>query len=205
MSDTSDKKNKTSKKKESGFVALLKGMGCFFVCLFFFTIVTIGAGFYFFVPIIRAVAAEEKLPDFEGPTEHDFWSLQEKTIGNNEENKDLNKLGLNGGEYNALLASIQIPPVSGFCLNKVRHSYKNKELRYYLIGSGYTFRKLVISFVVFKDGDNSYPSEIRVNSWKVPGDTFKDKYVKGIISDVADADKTGLLNKIISGKVNPFE
>ena len=204
MSDTSDKK-KTVKKKESGFVSLLKGIGCFFVCFFFFSLITIGASFYFFVPIIRAVSAEEKLPEFEGPTEHDFWSLQEKTIGNKEEAADINKLGLTSGEYNALLASIQIPPVSGFCLSKVRHSYKNKELRYYLIGSGYTFRKLVISFVVFKDGEKSYPSEIRVNSWKVPGDTFKDKYVKSLISDVATADKTGLLNKIISGKINPFE
>ena len=204
MSDTSDKKNKTSKKKESGFVALLKGMGCFFVCLFFFTIITVGAGLYFFVPIIRAVAAEEKLPEFEGPTEHDFWSIQEKTIGN-KDSQDYNTFGLTSGEYNALLASIQIPPVSGFCLNKVRHSYKNKELRYYLIGSGYTFRKLVISFVVFKDGSHSYPSEIRVNSWKVPGDTLKEKYVKGVICDVADADKSGLLKNIISGSLNPFE
>ena len=205
MSDTSDKKSKTAKKKkESGFVALLKGMGCFFVCLFFFTIITVGAGFYSFVPIIRAVAAEEKLPEFEGPTEHDFWSLQEKTIGN-KDSQDYKSLGLTSGEYNALLASIQIPPVSGFCLNKVRHSYKNKELRYYLIGSGYTFRKLVISFVVFKDAANSYPSEIRVNSWKVPGDTLKEKYVKGVISDVAEADKSGLLKKIISGSLNPFE
>ncbi|MBR4569830.1 MAG: hypothetical protein IKO19_04105 [Candidatus Riflebacteria bacterium] len=204
MSDTSDKKNKTSKKKESGFVALLKGMGCFFVCLFFFTIISVGAGIYFFVPIIRAVAAEEKLPEFEGPTEHDFWSLQEKTIGN-KDSKDYNSLGLTSGEYNALLASVQIPPVSGFCLNRVRHSYKNKELRYYLIGSGYTFRKLVISFVVFKDGQHSFPSEIRVNNWKVPGDTLKEKYVKGIIGDVADADKSGLLKKIISGALNPFE
>jgi hypothetical protein len=204
MSDTSDKKNKTVKKKESGFVALLKGMGCFFVCLFFFIAVATGAGFYFFVPIIRAVAAEEKLPDFEGPTEHDFWSLQEKTIANGEESQDINKLSLTSGEYNAMLASIQIPPVSGFCLSKVRHSYKNKELRYFLIGSGYTFRKLIISFVVFKDGTKSYPSEIRVNSWKVSGDTLKEKYVKGVIDDVADADKSGLLKKIISGTLNPF-
>ena len=205
MSDTSDKKNKTVKKKESGFVALLKGMGCFFVCLFFFIAVVTGVGFYYFVPIIRAVAAEEKLPDFEGPTEHDFWSLQEKTIANGEESQNTNKLSLTSGEYNAMLASIQIPPVSGFCLSKVRHSYKNKELRYFLIGSGYTFRKLIISFVVFKDGTKSYPSEIRVNSWKVPGDTFKEKYVRSIITDVADADKTGLLKKIISGALNPFE
>ena len=204
MSDTSDK-NKTVKKKESGFVALLKGMGCFFVCLFFFSIITIGISFYFFVPIIKAVATEEKLPDFEGPAEHDFWSLQENSIGNNGDAVDVNKLGLSSGEYNALLASIQIPPVSGFCLSKIRHCYKNKELRYYLIGSGYTFRKLVISFVVFKDGAKCYPSEIRVNSWKVPGDTVKEKYVKGIISDIANADKTGILNKIISGKLNPFE
>ena len=205
MSDTSDTKNKTVKKKESSFVALLKGMGCFFVCLFAFSIIALGSGFYFFVPIIRAVSVEDKLPAFEGPTEHDFWSLQEKRVANGEETQDFNKLSLTSGEYNALLSSIEIPPVSGFCLSKVRHSYKNKELRYFLIGSGYTFRKLVISFVVFKDGEKSYPSEIRVNSWKVPGDTIKEKYVKGIIADVANADKTGLLKKIISGNLNPFE
>ena len=204
MSDTSDKK-KTVKKKESGFVSLLKGIGCFFVCFIFFFLLAAGAGFYFFVPIIRAVAVEDKLPAFEGPTEHDFWSLQEKSIGSKEGTEDIRQLGLTSGEYNAMLASIQIPPVSGFCLSKVRHSYINKELRYYLIGSGYTFRKLVISFVVFKDGNKSYPSEIRVNSWKVPGDTLKEKYVKSIISDVASADKSKLLEKIISGKINPFE
>ena len=205
MSDSSDKKHKAVKKKESGFITLIKGVGCFFVCLFLFSALFAGLGFYFFVPIIRAVAAEEKLPDFEGPTEHDFWSLQEKSISNNDETVDINKLGLSSGEYNALLSSIQIPPVAGFCLNKVRHSYKNKELRYFLIGSGYTFRKLVISFVVFKDKETAYPSEIRVNSWKVPGDTLKEKYVKSVINDIAKADKSRLLEKIITGKINPFE
>ena len=199
MSESSPKKKTV--KKESSFIAFIKGMGCFFVCLLMFSALIIGAGLYYFVPIIKAVSVEEKLPDFEGPSEHDFWSLQEKLLGS----QDIGSLKLTNGEYNALLASIRIPPVSGFCLSRVRHSYKDKELRYYLIGSGYAFKKLVISFVIFKDGQNSYPSEIRVNSWRVPGDTLKDKYVKGIINDVADTDKSGLLKKIISGNINPFE
>ena len=199
MSESSPKKKTV--KKESSFIAFIKGMGCFFVCLLMFSALIIGAGLYYFVPIIKAVSVEEKLPDFEGPSEHDFWSLQEKLLGS----QDIGSLKLTNGEYNALLASIRIPPVSGFCLSRVRHSYKDKELRYYLIGSGYAFKKLVISFVIFKDGQNSYPSEIRVNSWRVPGDTLKDKFLKGIIKDVADTDKSGLLKKIISGNLNPFE
>ena len=199
MSESSPKK-KTA-KKESSFIAFIKGMGCFFVCLLMFSALIIGAGLYYFVPIIKAVSVEEKLPDFEGPSEHDFWSLQEKLLGS----QDIGSLKLTNGEYNALLASIRIPPVSGFCLSRVRHSYKDKELRYYLIGSGYAFKKLVISFVIFKDGQNSYPSEIRVNNWRVPGDTLKDKFVKGIITDVSDTDKSGILKKIISGNLNPFE
>lgn len=195
-------------KKESSFIALIKGCGCFFVLLIGFIAIIAGAGFYYFNPIVKSVRTEIKLPEFDGPTEQDFWSLQEKILNKkaaNNENSENSEWDLTPGQFNAMLSSIQIPPVSGFCLNKVRHEYKDKELRYYLIGSGYTIKKLVISFVIFTDGKESYPSEIRVNTWKLPGDSREEKFVKAIITDVANADKSGLLEKIISRKIKPYE
>lgn len=197
-------------KKESSFIALFKGCSCFFVLMFAFIAVVAGVGFYYFAPIFSAVRTEINLPEFEGPSEQDFWSLQEKMLNkkasiDSEDNQEKDEWDLTPGQFNALLSSIQVPPVSGFCLSRVRHEYKDKELRYYLIGSGYTVRKLVISFVVFNNGDNSYPSEIRVNTWKLPGDSREEKFVKAIINDIANADKSGLLEKIISRKIKPYE
>ena len=131
--------------------------------------------------------------------------LNKKASIDSEDNQEKDEWDLTPGQFNALLSSIQVPPVSGFCLSRVRHEYKDKELRYYLIGSGYTVRKLVISFVVFNNGDNGYPSEIRVNTWKLSGDSREEKFVKAIINDIANADKSGLLEKIISRKIKPYE
>ncbi len=190
------------KKKEDGcFISLIKGIGCFFFLLILFNILVIGAGYYFFSPILKSVSTDAVLPEFEGPTDHDFWSLQEKNI------KELiatqQDISLTNGEYNALLSSIRIPPVSGVYLHRVRHYYKDKELRYFLICSGYTIRKLYISFVVGKNEKGFFPSEIKINNWKVPGDSFYEKFTKKIINDLANTDKSGLLTKIITGSLNP--
>ncbi len=196
-------------KKESSFIALFKGCSCFFVLLFGFVIVAAGAGYFYLIPIFSAVRTEINLPDFDGPSEQDFWSLQEKLLNkkadDESESSEKKEWDFTPGQFNAMLSSIQIPPVSGFCLSRVRHEYKDKELRYYLIGSGYMQKRLVISFVVSNDGKNSQPSEIRVNAWKPSGDSKEEKFVKGIITDIANADKSGLLEKIITGQMKPYE
>lgn len=190
------------KKKEDGcFISLIKGIGCFFFLLFIFNILAMGATYYFFSPILESVRTDAKLPIFEGPSDHDFWSLQEKNIKELIANQQ--EINLTNGEYNALLSSIRIPPVSGVYLHRVRHFYKDKELRYYLICSGYTIRKLNISFVVGKNEKGFFPSELKINNWKVPGDSCYERFIKLIIYDLANADKSGLLTKILSGKIKP--
>ncbi len=193
-----------SKKKEDGcFLALLKGFGCFIVSIIFFSIVFLGIGYYFFSPIIKAIRTETALPNFEGPTEHDFWSLQEKQLQDKDNNNSDKEWNLNHGEFNAWLSSIRVPPVSGLYLIKARHSYINNELRYYLICSGYTLKRLNISFIV----DNNNPANIKnikVNSWVIPSGSIYEKYIICLINDIANADKSRLLNKIIQGELKPF-
>ena len=177
----SEKLPKNKKAKEDGcFFSLLKGIGCFFVSFIFFGIIFIGAGYYFFTPIIKYIRTEAILPVFEGPTEHDFWSLQEKNFNKTKDNSN-SKWDLTHGEFNALLSSIRIPPVSGVYLHKVRHNYKNKELRYYLICSGYMMKKLVISFTLDKS-EKPQLSNLSVNSWLVPANSIYENYIKKIMA-----------------------
>ncbi len=195
---------KSKKTKEDGcFVSLIKGIGCFFFSFIFVSILLVIFGYYFIYPVMVGVSADPKLPEFDGPSEHDFWSLQEKHLNIKDKTNEEIHWDLNHGEFNALLSSIRVPPVSLFCLSKVRHSYKDKELRYYLIGSGFLLKKFVISFVVANDSKNYFPSEIRLNNWKVPGDSWYEKKVKNLISDIAIVDKSSLLTKIISGEIKP--
>lgn len=204
MSEPSNQANK-KKKKESSFFILIKGIGCFFFLFSLFIFVSTLICIYLFGPTVSAIRLEDKLPDFDGPTEQDFWSLQEKKLelDKQKDGKEFNNITFSQGQFNALLSSVRIPPVSGFYLSKIRHSYINKELRYYLIGSGYMLRKFVISFVIFNNQSQSYPSEIKINSLKVEHNSLIERYVKNLITECAIADKSGLLNNIITGEFKP--
>ncbi len=191
-------------KKESNFIAFIKGIGCFFFSFISFLTIFILVIFYFITPIISNIRIQQELPNFEGPNEQDFWSLQEKKLGKSfKDNLIDQSFNLTSGEYNAFLSSIRITTTDTFCLLKVRHTFKDKELRYYLIGSGYTLKRLVISFVLSNDGNNTFISEITLNSWKVPGSSLYERYIISIIKDLAKSDKSGILDNIISGKIKP--
>ncbi len=191
---------KNKKKKDGCFISLIKGFGCFLIFLFFFSVLLTGTGYYLFGPIVKAVRTDCALPEFDGPTEHDFWSLQEKQLNKKDGDSD-EIIHLTHGEYNALLSSIRIPPVSGVYLYRVRHISNESYLRYYLICSGYMLKKLVISFIIDKKQNNPYPAQININSWPVPKDSIYEKQINKIIKNMADSDKTKLLTKIISGKI----
>lgn len=192
-------------KKESSFFTLLKGIGCFCVVLGIIVILALFLGIYFLNPIVTSVRIPLELPSFEGPTEQDFWTLQEKKLNLNDidKNKSNTNLELTHGEFNALLSSIRTIAINTFCLHKVRHTYKNKELRYYLIGSGFTLRRFIITFVVANNEKNTFLTEIKVNNWKVPGNSISERFIKNIINEVAQVDKSKVLINIISGNINP--
>lgn len=195
-------------KSKSSLIPMLKGCGCFFVFTFLFISLSIFICLFYVKPIVDSVRTDVRLPQFEGPEEQDFWNLQEKLLNDREAMKNdyyFTNWDLTPGQFNALLSYIQIPPVAGFCLARVRHEYKDKNLRYYFIGSGFTLKRLIISFTLRRDEKSCKPSEIRVNCWKVPGDSIEERLVMMIISSVANVDKTNLLNNLISGKIKPYE
>lgn len=88
--------------------------------------------------------------EFKQPKEADFLSLQEKLL--DAKSSGASELSLTIPEYNAYLRRIPAYPAFGYCVQKVMFNVDKNKPILYLLGSGYTRKKLTIKIEYSKDG-----------------------------------------------------
>jgi hypothetical protein len=134
------------------------GFGCGCVYPIAMAVFVVILAWFFLAEPLRLVVAQTSLPEFSGPTQEDFWNLQEKRL--DIENNASAPLILKPSEFNAYLNAWQIPPVNGFCLQRARFLPGNNRGVFFLIGSGFMLRSLVIQIEIVKADQGFKPGAI---------------------------------------------
>lgn len=147
---------------------LFVGLGCGCVYPLVILLILAVISWYSLADAVSGIINPVELPQFSGPEQEDFWTLQEKRLTLVENHNET--VILSPSEFNALLAGINFAPTNGFCLQRIR--FLPGELnqgQLYLIGSGFFMRSLVFRIGV-KVSASGHPevTQIAVNSWNVP-------------------------------------
>jgi len=155
-------------------------------------------GWFFLADPVAEFMAPVTLPEFAGPDQEDFWRLQEKRL-------DLESIAtptliLRPSEFNAWLNAWQIPPAAGFCLQRARFVPGNDSGTFYLIGSGYTLRSMVIQVELKKTEKGLEAGAIRFNRWQVPASGWVRRQSENIIRKILSADKDRLALDYLNGQ-----
>lgn len=176
----------------------LFGIGC--GCIYPIAAVLVFAilGWFFLAEPLHLISTSKTLPEFAGPEQEDFWSLQEKRL--DLENTASPTLNLTPSEFNAYLAAWQIPPVSGFCLQRTRFVHGDGSGTFYLVGSGFTLRNLVIQVEVSKVGLLILPGKIHINSWPVPDIGLVRARIESFLQTLLTVDPNGLPMRFFDGR-----
>lgn len=156
-----------SKEKPGCAKKMLLGMGCGCIYPLIILIFLGGISWFYLANAFSNLTKPVVLPDFSGPAQENFWTLQEKRLALEESSKK--SLALSPSEFNALLSSVSFPPKNGFCLQKLRFIPGEKKGTLYIIGSGFLMRSLVFTlFVTTNPAGKPIVSKIMINSWVVP-------------------------------------
>jgi len=149
------------------------------------------------VPPLMLISTPVDLPEFAGPEQEDFWSLQKKMI---DVNQSAAPLKLTPSEFNAFLSGCQILPEGGFCLQRLR-CLANKDLTsLYIIGSGFFMRSLVFQ-VDLKNTDASLQTmQVKINSLELPGSHWFASRVIDYLKMQATRNTESSLARILAGK-----
>jgi hypothetical protein len=178
------------------FVGL--GCGCVYPLVILLIIAVIS--WFTLAEAVSGILKPFSPPEFAGPDQEDFWTLQEKRL-TLVENK-LESVALNPGEFNALLAGIAFPPAKGFCLQRIRFIPDTVENhgQIFIIGSGFFMRSLIFRLEIrISAAGKPEIGKIQVNSWQVPDSgLFRNKileYLSAVFSkdrvpEMATLDKT---------------
>lgn len=148
---------------------LFVGLGC--GCVYPMVILLIIAIISWFTlsEAVNGILTPVNPPEFTGPDQEDFWTLQEKRLTLVENRQT--SVSLTPSEFNALLAGISFPPSQGFCLQRIRFISGDAENKghIYLIGSGFFMRSLIFALEVRISAAGKLElGKIQVNSWLVP-------------------------------------
>jgi hypothetical protein len=155
-------------------------------------------GWFFLADPVAEFMAPVTLPEFAGPDQEDFWRLQEKRL--DLENIASPTLILKPSEFNAWLNAWQIPPAAGFCLQRARFIPGNDSGTFYLIGSGYMLRSMVIQIELKKTAEGYGVAAIRFNRWQVPATGWVRRQSEDIIHRILSTDKDRLALDYLSGQ-----
>ncbi len=174
------------------------GVGCGCVYPVAMLILVAALGWFFLAEPFQLLTRPPQLPEFAGPAQEDFWKLQEKRL--DLENIASASLVLTPSEFNALLNAWQIPPVEGFCLQKARFVAGNENGTFYLIGSGYLMRNLVLSVDITRAQGALRTGKIMINSWEVPATGMVRSRVEKFLMALLEADPASLPCRSFKGE-----
>lgn len=188
----------TSGKSRGCMRSILLGIGCGCVYPVAMLVILLFLGWFFLADPVAQFMAPVTLPEFAGPDQEDFWRLQEKRL-------DLESIAtptliLRPSEFNAWLNAWQIPPAAGFCLQRARFVPGNDSGTFYLIGSGYTLRSMVIQVELKKTEKGLEAGAIRFNRWQVPASGWVRRQSENIIRKILSADKDRLALDYLNGQ-----
>lgn len=173
------------------------GCGCIYPVAMLLLLALLG--WFFLAGPLEKFTTPVELPQFAGPDQEDFWKLQEKRLDS--ETLASSPLILTQSEFNAYLNSWQIPPVNGFCLSRCRFFAGEGRGTFYLIGSGFSLRSLVIGVeIIRKTAGQHELGKITLNNWEIPPDAFLRKYAEKFIGSIVESVPTSLPTNFLSGK-----
>ena len=146
----------------------------------------------------RLITRSVELPDFAGPEQESFWRLQEKLL--DLENSHDTMLTLNHSEFNAFLAGFQMPPESGFCLQRLRCIADNASASLYIIGSGFFMRSLVFQLGISMADSKLQIERLHINSLELAGGSWGSRYVLQYLEGLAMKMPDSFVVKILQGR-----
>ena len=167
----------TSEKSRGCLRTILLGIGCGCVYPVAMLVLLLFFGWFFLADPVAEFMAPVTLPEFAGPDQEDFWRLQEKRLD-----------------------AWQIPPAAGFCLQRARFIPGNDSGTFYLIGSGYMLRSMVIQIELKKTAEGYGVAAIRFNRWQVPASGWVRRQSENIIHRILSTDKDRLALDYLSGQ-----
>ncbi|EKD84476.1 MAG: hypothetical protein ACD_39C00026G0003 [uncultured bacterium] len=138
------------------------------------------------------------LPDFAGPEQEAFWTLQKKLL--DIENAQAASVTLTQSEFNAFLTGYQLPPEDGFCLQRLRCSTDNASATLYVIGSGFFMRSLVFQLGISVVDAQLRVERLQINSLSLSDTDWATRYVLQYLKNLAMKNAEGFVARIIEGK-----
>ncbi|KAF1080258.1 MAG: hypothetical protein GQF41_3426 [Candidatus Rifleibacterium amylolyticum] len=152
-----------------------------------------------FVPSLMLISTPVNLPEFAGPEQEDFWSLQKKMI---DVNQSASPLKLTPSEFNAFLSGCQIPPEGGFCLQRLRYLVNQDHISLYVIGSGFFMRSLVFQIDLKSSATSLQTAQIKINSLELDASHWFAEHVIDYLKRLASRNAESSLARILAGKGN---
>ena len=184
--------------KKGCFKSAIFGIGC--GCLYpaaTMLILTLVFIFLLAEPL-RLIVTTTTLPEFAGPDQESFWSLQQKRL--DLETLASPSLELTPSEFNAYLSACQLRPMNGFCLQRIRFAPGAKSGHFYFIGSGFLLRNLVFQVEAVKTGLQIMPGKLKINSWLVPDNGFLRGYLIKYLRSLPEAGPDSTISRYLAGK-----
>lgn len=147
---------------------------------------------------VMLISTPITLPDFAGPEQEDFWSLQKKLV--DLDPAQAGSVQLSSAEFNAFLSGFQIPPEGGFCLQKLRYSADNEKITFYVIGSGFFMRSLVFQIDMERPTELIRVERVKINSLDLAGDSWFASYVIRYLTRLATGNPESSVARVLAGK-----
>ncbi|EKD83463.1 MAG: hypothetical protein ACD_39C00664G0001 [uncultured bacterium] len=151
-----------------------------------------------FAAPFRLLITPATLPDFAGPEQEDFWTLQKKLV--DVENSESAAVSLTQSEFNAFLSGYQLPPENGFCLQRLRCNADNASATLYVIGSGFFMRSLVFQLEIILADSQMRIGDIQINNLVLGSGGLGTKYVLQYLKKLAMKNAESFVARIIEGR-----
>ncbi len=147
---------------------------------------------------IMLISTPVALPDFAGPEQEDFWSLQKKLV--DLEPAQAGSVKLSSSEFNALLSGFQLPPEGGFCLQRLRYAADSEKITFYVIGSGFLMRSLVFQIDLKRHTEQIRVERVKINSLDLAGNSWFASYVIRYLARLATRNPESSVARVLDGK-----
>ncbi|HAE40932.1 MAG TPA: hypothetical protein DCG57_20215 [Candidatus Riflebacteria bacterium] len=151
-----------------------------------------------FAAPFRLLITPAALPEFAGPEQEAFWTLQKKLV--DLEISETTAVTLTHSEFNAFLSGYQLPPEKGFCLQRLRFSADKDGATLYVTGSGFFMRSLIFQLGISAAASQMRVNRLQINSLVLDADTIVAKHVLQYLKDLAMKNAEGFVARIIEGK-----
>ncbi len=183
---------------------ILYTIGCGCVYPMIFLVVFIPLAFFLLADPVKQLVTTPTIPEFSGPTQENFWSLQEKRLdqknSGEQENADKRDLVLSHSEFNALLSQFQYIPGNGLVIHRIRFGWLNGRGAVYFFCSGFFLRNLTITFYLERASAPEL-GDILINSRLIVKGSYFNKKFTEIISEILASNENDVLLKLLKGEI----